>query len=291
MERLMKMNCMFGHEERPGKGKGTKTNWLMYEYIVTQNCASDTPQVKPRKIDEWVLCKVYVNRRNYKNLQTTSAKPEETNHQNLENLQGEPSTILKNVNGPHENQFEAQDHVPYQISSNPNHMDSTQVSDQILEETVHQNLWVTHQTPIIYLQNQIPITVDDYAYQCPNSVEYTNSFADDHAFDQNMDQYLQAGSSTNILNSSAPFNTYYDYHHLPDHPSYLKYTQLSYQNSEETSHQNLGDLDHVPNQIPLNTDHDGHVQHHLSYGNYEDLKGCDQLMSAEDKLSLIDSLK
>ncbi|PON81026.1 NAC domain containing protein [Trema orientale] len=309
-------------EYREGKGKGTKTNWLMYEYIVTQNCASDTPQVKPRKIDEWVLCKIYVTRRNYKNLQTTSAKSEETYHQNSEYLQGGPSNnILKNINGPPENQFEAHD-MPDQISSNlshdqvqyyPNYMESTQVPDQIPKETIHQNLGETYQTPGSYLearpsnnilnvsgphhdqnqlkdhvQNQVPISVDDYAHQCPNSVEYTNSFADDHAYAQNMDQYyLQAGSSIDICNSDAPSNTDYDYL-VQDYPSYPKYTQLSYQNSEETSHQNLVDLDHVPNQIPLNTDHNGHVQNYASYRDHEDLKELDQLMSAEAVIRLID---
>ncbi|PON52215.1 NAC domain containing protein [Parasponia andersonii] len=301
------------------EGKGKKTIWLMYEYIATQNCASDNPQVNPKKIDEWVLCKVYVSRRNYKNLQTSSAKSEETNHQNSKYLQGGPSNnILKNVNGPPENQFEAHD-MPYQISSNlshdqvqyyPNYMESTQVSDQILKETIHQNLGETHQTPASYLQarpsnnifnvsgprhdqnqlktrvqNQIPIGV--YAHQCPNSVEYTNSSANDHAYAQNMDQYLRAGSSINIYNSDALSNTDYDYL-VQDYPSYSKYTQLSYQDSEETSHQNLVDLDHVPNQILLNTDHNGHIQNYTSYEDHEDLKELDQLMSTEVVIRLID---
>ncbi|KAL2225950.1 NAC transcription factor 32-like [Sesamum indicum] len=43
------------HEGKPMAGE--KTNWIMHEYIVDR---PTTPHNKPRKLDEWVLCKVFL---------------------------------------------------------------------------------------------------------------------------------------------------------------------------------------------------------------------------------------
>ncbi|KAL2519746.1 NAC domain containing protein 83 [Abeliophyllum distichum] len=81
----MKKTLVFYRGKPP---KGCRTNWIMHEYrlVTTQNTATTAPQAKNLAQDDWVLCRIFLKRRNN---QTEDEVPQPQN--------GSPAAISGNT--------------------------------------------------------------------------------------------------------------------------------------------------------------------------------------------------
>nr|QSD99861.1 NAC family transcription factor [Melilotus albus] len=70
-----------------GKSKdGVKTNWIMQEFTINVDNIASSSTTSPSKLDNWVLCKIYENKREYASEDATKVKRRKNRNQEVEGM-------------------------------------------------------------------------------------------------------------------------------------------------------------------------------------------------------------